>query len=340
MDYNAFINRVYEHLENDDVDKAVMVCLRIARNLQDYLYAAIFLREFYPVRKEFIRVLLDDTSHLKKETLEFLDKTSLGRWLETHTLSYSLAVDENGEDKNVLAIGVGEIKPEIEQWERSIEDMKLPSGMGEFDTAAFTDRYNAKKEWIRLRIRAVYTLKERIKINCLNYAIKIEKQLQSQKKSEGFLQESYNEVNNFFKTYSEDVYLKLQKAAQLVDSNDSEDFSLLLTQVRRAIKSAADYFYPPKSESVKCADGQERPLGDEQYLNRFHEFLVTKFEKSSSRDLLRTEFEHLAVFARKLNEVASKGVHSEVSMQDAKLGLIGLYMFLYNIIIRIQVKDS
>jgi hypothetical protein len=91
---------------------------------------------------------------------------------------------------------------------------------------------------------------------------------------------------------------------------------------------------------VRCSDGQERDLGDEQYLNRFQEFLLTKFEKSSSRDLLRTEFEHLAVFARKLHEVASKGVHSEVSIQDAKLGLIGLYMFLYNIIIRIQTKDS
>jgi hypothetical protein len=167
MDYNKSINRVFEHLENDDVDKAVMACLRIARNLQDYLYAAIFLREFYPVKREFIRVLLDDTSHLKKEAHEFLDKTSFDRWLETHTLDYSLAVGENGEDKNVLAIGVGEIKPELEQWERSIQDLKLPSGMGEFDTAAFTDRYNNKKEWIRLRIRAVYTLKERIKTNCL-----------------------------------------------------------------------------------------------------------------------------------------------------------------------------
>ena len=147
-------------------------------------------------------------------------------------------------------------------------------------------------------------------------------------------------MNSYFKAHSEDIYVKIQKAAQLVDSKDSEDFSILLTQVRRAIKSAADYFYPPKSEPVKCSDGRERDLGDEQYLNRFHEFLLTKFKKSSTRDLLRTELEHLAVFARKLNEVASKGVHSEVSMQDAKLGLIGLYFFLYNIIIRIQAKDS
>jgi len=340
MDYTATINRVFDHLENDDVDKAVMTCLRIARNLQDHLYAAIFLREFYPVRREFIRVLYDDTSHLKKEAQKFLDETSLEYWLDTHTLNFSLAVNDNGEEQNVLAIGVGEIKPELEQWERSIQDLKLPSGMGEFDTAAFTDKYNNKKEWIRLRIRAVHTIKERIKTRCLNYAIRIEKQLEGQQKSEGFLQESYNEVNNYFKAHSEDVYTKLQKATQLVDSNDPEDFSLLLAQVRRSIKAAADFFYPPKTEPVKCSDGQERELGNEQYLNRFQEFLLTTFEKSSSRDLLRTEFEHLAVFARRLHEVASKGVHSEVTVQDAKQGLIGLYMFLYNIIIRIQVKTS
>ena len=35
MDYPATINRVYVHLENDDVDKAVMTCLRIARFQQN-----------------------------------------------------------------------------------------------------------------------------------------------------------------------------------------------------------------------------------------------------------------------------------------------------------------
>jgi hypothetical protein len=93
MDYIAAINRVYDHLENDDVDKAVMTCLRIARNLQDYLYAAIFLRELYPVRRDFLRVLYDDTSNLTEEAQKHLDKTSLEYWIDTHTLPYSLAVE-------------------------------------------------------------------------------------------------------------------------------------------------------------------------------------------------------------------------------------------------------
>ena len=33
------------------------------------------------------------------------------------------------------------------------------------------------------------------------------------------------------------------------------------------------------------------------------------------------------MFVRRLNDVASKGVHTDVSHEEAKQGLIGLYMF-------------
>jgi hypothetical protein len=340
MDYAAAISRVYEHLEEDRVDKAVMTCLRIARNLQDHLHAAVFLREMYPVKREFLRVLYDDTSHLKKEAQEFLVEKSLEYWLDTHTLDYSLATDENGEECNIFAFGVGEIASELEQAELSIRDLTLPEGMGEFDTAAFTDRYTSKKEWLRLRIRAVHTVRERIKTRCLNYAIRVERQLQAQSKSQNFLQQIQNEVNNYFKAYSEDVYTKLQKAAQLVDSKDSEDHSLLLTQVRRAIKASADFFYPPVVEPVLCSDGKERELGEDQYLNRLQEFLMTRFPESTSRELIKAELEQLGTLARRLNEIASKGVHADVSPEEAKQGLLGLYMFLYNVVVKSQNKDS
>ena len=336
MDYLVAISQVYDHLENDRVDKAVMTCLRIARNIQDHLYTAVFLREMYPVKMEFLRVLYDDTSYLKEEAQKFLVEKSLEYWLDTHTLDYNLATNEDGENCNILAFGVGQISSELEQWELSIKDMTLPVGMGEFDTAAFTDRYTSKKELIRLRIRAVHKVKERIKTRCLNYAIRVERQLQAQSKSQNFLQQIQNEVNNYFKAHSEDVYTKLQKAAQLVDSKDSEDYSLLLTQIRRAIKASADFLYPPLEEPIKCYDGKERKLGDDQYLNRLQEFLMTTFPESTSRDLIRAELEHLDTLARRLNEIASKGVHADVTPQEAKQGLLGLYMFLYNVVVKLQ----
>jgi len=106
------------------------------------------------------------------------------------------------------------------------------------------------------------------------------------------------------------------------------------------MKASADFFYASTNENVMCADGKERVVGDEQYLNRLQEFLATKFAKSSSRDLLRSELELLSVFARRLNDVASKGVHGEVSPEEAKQGLLGLYWFLFNVTSRLQRESS
>ncbi len=340
MDYEAIINRVYGHIENGHVDKAVFGCLRIARHLKDYLDAAVFLREIYPSKQELARVLFDDTSHLKKEAYKFLLEKSLEYWLETHTFDFSLGTNDDGKELNVLKIAVGELDPELEQGERLIQDMTIPPSMGEFDTAAFTDRYINQKVHIRLRIRAIQTIKERIRARCLNYAVRIERQLEAQRKTQSFLEQAQNYVNNYFNAHSEDVYTKLQKAAQLIDSDNPEDLSLLLTQVRRAIKAAADFFYPSSDQVIKCSDGIERVLNDDRYMNRLQEFLTARLAKSSSRDLLRAELDHLAVFARRLNDVASKGVHATVSLSEAKQGLLGLYLFLYNICSHIDEKSS
>jgi len=114
MDYTAAIERVYDHVENDQVDKAVMMCLRISRNLHDYLYAAAFLREMYPNKREWMRILYDDISHLKRDDQKYIWDQSIEYWLDTHTFNFSLGSNDAGEDKNILAVAITEIDPELE----------------------------------------------------------------------------------------------------------------------------------------------------------------------------------------------------------------------------------
>jgi len=331
MDYDKALAAIYEHLDNDRVDKAVMGCLRLARSAKDYLNALVFMRELYPDKREVSRLVHTDMSHLNKEQHRFLWQVSMERWLEIHTLDFSLSSDEDGGERNVLRIAVGQLDPELEQWERSIADRTVPSGIDPFDTAAFTDRMLRQKAEIRLRISAIQTIKARLNARCLNYAIQIENQLGTQRRNQDFLDRVQNDVNNFFKARSDSVYVKLQKAAQLAASDDLEDSALLLTEVRRALKAAADFFYPPVAQKVSCADGVDRLLGDEQYLNRLQEFLARRLARSTATDLLRAELDHLAVFFRRLNDVASKGVHGAVTPAEARQGLVGLYFFLFNV---------
>jgi hypothetical protein len=218
--------------------------------------------------------------------------------------------------------------------------MTLPPGMDAFDAAAFTDRFIREKAKIRLRMKALQTIRARLKSRCLNYAIQMERQLATQRQNQGFLDAVQNDVNNFFKARSEDVFIKLQKAAQLSASTDPEDASLLLTEVRRALKAVAHYFYPPVPANVICSDGVERALGEEQYMNRLQEFLAARLERSTAKDLLRAELDHLAVFIRRLNDMASKGVHASPTLAESKQGLVGLYFFLFNVCQHLSQKEE
>jgi hypothetical protein len=338
MDHVAIIHRVYEHLENDHVEKAVMACLRLARNTHDHLNATLFLLELYTDTVQSRSVFHDDTVKLNDEAKKFLWQRSLDIWLAGRTLPYSL--DTENEDQNVFVLGACQLDSEVNQLERSIQDMATPPGMSQFDTAAFANSHATIKASLRLRINAVQMVRQRVKTRCLNYAIGLERQLDAQQKPEVFLQRVQAEVNNYFKARSEDVYAKLQKAAHLVDSTDADDHSALLGHVRRAIKATADHFYAPVRDPVICSDGKERVLGEDQYLNRLQEFLAAKFPSGSSTDLLRAELTLLIAFARKLNDISSKGIHANVTGEEAEQGLVGLYMFLYNVISRLQRKDS
>jgi hypothetical protein len=290
----------------------------------------MFLRELYPDRRQLGTAFAQETKGLKKEAVEFLWKSTLEHWIDERTLDFSL--DPDLDDKNVLGMGVDGLRAEIGQLEKAIEDLRLPPGMGDYDTAAFTHKYNNIKAQYRIKIRACLTIWERIRTRCLYYASRVEGQIQSQDRTSGFVERVQADVNNYYAARSEAVYSKLQKAASLIDSTDPEDHALLLTSIRRAVKAVADYHFPPTAETVVGPDGQPHQLGDEQYLNRLQQFCYERFPSSASSKLLRAELDYLNVFVKRVNDVASKGVHSEVTHVEARQGLLGLYMFLSNLI--------
>lgn len=193
MDYAQIVERIYEHIENDHAERAVMACLRLARHTNDYFNAALFLRELYPDKEQFSRVFYEDTAKLKEEAQSYLWKQSLEAWVASRTTRLSLTDDEN---QNILALGAGEMDAELIQLEKTIQDMVVPTGMSPFDVAAFTDSFARTKQQFRLRINAIQSVRQRIKTRCLNYAISIERQLDAQREPELFLQKVQTDVNN------------------------------------------------------------------------------------------------------------------------------------------------
>lgn len=327
------IERIYDHVESGSVDKAVFCCLRLAKNMGDAYSTVLFLRELTTDEKQLEHAVYDEVEHLKEDAQSFVWKSTFEHWSEGRDLKYSLSGEA---DKTLLVLGVGELQKDVVQLKDRLFDLNIPDSMGEYDSAAFTDRYDQTKVEILNKIRATNTILERIRTRCLNYASRIEKQLNSQVVTTLFLGEVQTYVNLYFSNRSDETFRKLNKSLNLIGSKSPEDHALLLTSVRRAINCVADYFYPPASGEVVCSDGVSRKMGKDQYLNRLQEFCMTKFSSSTSKDLVKAELDYLIVFARKLNDIASKGVHSEVSLAEAKQGLVGLYLFLFNLINKLE----
>jgi len=82
------------------------------------------------------------------------------------------------------------------------------------------------------------------------------------------------------------------------------------------------YIYPSIAGKVTCADGKERELGEDRYLNRLQEFLARRLPGSTSKHLLQAELDYLSKFLSRLNEMPSKGVHASVTLAEAKQGLV------------------
>lgn len=334
MQLRSLIDRIIGHCEEGAVDKATMSCLRLARSVGDTYNVIFFLRELYPDIRQLHSAVFGETKHLKPEARKFIWDNSGEHWLAERTLDYSLNPDEP--DKNVLALGVGDLVREVEQLQQSIEDLRLPSGMGEFDLAAFTDRHTEIKGGLRLKIRACHTVLERVRTRCLYYAVRIEGQLDSQRKISDLVGGLQQQVHNYYAVRCEPAYQRIVKAAELLTSFNPEDHALLLTSIRRAVKAVADYHYPPAAQPVVCQDGTVRQLGDDQYLNRLEEFCRKEFGAHTSSRLLSAELDYLLVFIRRVNDVASKGVHGDVTHAEARQGLLGLYIFLSNMIAKLE----
>jgi len=328
MDYKNIINKIYNDLEHNKLVEAVTSCLRLAQLTNDYWNTMMFVRELvsdkFVVREVFDR----DTRHLNEEARRCLWKTSLEYWAKGRVVDYFNKENE-GEERS-LPLTIGEILAGIEQLEKVSSEQTIPSGMSPFDTAYFTDKNNDRKLIARNSLIDMHSIKERVRARCIAFVTTKEKQIEIQEKNQNFLFSVQNDVNNYFKGTCEDVYQKLQKASDLSFSSQQEDYSLLLTEIRRAIKAVADYFHPAKEESVLCSDGKKRMLTDEKYLNRLHEFLAEKLNNTSSDDLLKSEYEHFVSFIEKLNNLSCKGVHTAVAVNETKQAFLGLYMFLYS----------
>jgi hypothetical protein len=125
----------------------------------------------------------------------------------------------------------------------------------------------------------------------------------------------------FLSTHAPDVARRLAAAYQRAYSDDPEEWSQALTSCRRALKALADGVYPPTEDQPS-----RHPLTDEHYKNRLVQFASDRLASESQRGLIVAEIESVMQRVDALNDLASKGVHSDVDERDLELTVVHTYL--------------
>ncbi|UOO90420.1 helix-hairpin-helix domain-containing protein [Vitreoscilla massiliensis] len=128
---------------------------------------------------------------------------------------------------------------------------------------------------------------------------------------------------------------QLMLAFKSVSSDNKEEWSQALTTCRRLLEGLADRLFPATNEQVNG-----RVLKQNQYVNRLWAFMDEAIESDSNKELAKTHVDLIGAWIQKINNLANKGVHAEVTQVEAIKMVFHTYLMLADILDYLDVSAS
>ena len=145
--------------------------------------------------------------------------------------------------------------------------------------------------------------------------------------AQSIFEEARGNVDNFIRVNCPKAAEQLIAINERMHENLPESRSAALTSCRRLLMTVADSIFPPQIE-WKDTKGIKRKVGPEEYKNRLLAFAETRIDSDSSYAILTSEIDHLAARVDAVYDKVSKGVHADVSTDEARLAVIQTYLFI------------
>lgn len=146
--------------------------------------------------------------------------------------------------------------------------------------------------------------------------------------AERIFENARTDVDKFVRAYCPHAAEKIVAINERMSDHSPESWSAALTSCRRLLMAVADSLFPARAEEWIDGRGKNRKVGVEQYKNRLLAHISTSLESNGSKNLIESELEHLASRLDAVYEKTCKGVHVDVSREEASLAVIHTYMFL------------
>ncbi|QQN61266.1 hypothetical protein JIR23_16455 [Bradyrhizobium diazoefficiens] len=146
--------------------------------------------------------------------------------------------------------------------------------------------------------------------------------------AQDIFEQARTRVDTFIRSYAPKAAEQIVAVNARMAEGSDESYSQALTTCRRLLLTIADATYPARSDPYVDGAGKKRDVGPENYKNRLMAYLEQSTASAGSRELIASGLEHLAARLDAVNSKVSKGVHVDVTEEEARLAVIHTYLFL------------
>ena len=146
--------------------------------------------------------------------------------------------------------------------------------------------------------------------------------------AQSIFDELRTDVDKFIQAKAPQAAEKLIAISDRMSEGNEEACAEALTSCRRLLMTLADALFPAQSTDWVDQKGKARKVGTEQYKNRLCAFISTKISSSSTLSLIESDVEHLAKRIDAVYEKSCKGVHTDITIEEARLTIIQAYILI------------
>jgi len=212
------------------------------------------------------------------------------------------------------------IEASISTERMKLEGMTTPNISGTQNGLIINREHNTVRNSIAGNIAKLSTIRSKVLgiLHDFVSAIYYEKELDSL--AESIFEAYKKEVDTLLSEYCGDVIKQIPSVIHRLSEGEGEAVSQALTTVRRIIDSFSDSIFPPSDETYDVG-GNKLSLDSSKHLNRINVFVHQRVESKSRREKIRQNLSNL--YGR-----VSSGVHSDVSIEEAKALFLNCYLLL------------
>lgn len=167
-----------------------------------------------------------------------------------------------------------------------------------------------------------------LKAGIHNYATDMYLALELGDIAQDIFEAARNEIDTFVRAHCPKAAEKLVAINERMADDSSESRAAALTSCRRLLMTVADSLFPASEDDWTDTNGKVRKVGVEQYKNRLLAYISSRCSSDGSSAIVKSELEFLAARLDAIYEKTCKGVHIDVSSEEARLAVIHTYLFI------------